>query len=408
MSRTSSMWRSSRRVRKPFLRICAGVLCAALVALGCGGPSEPLCLPPLFEGGQRLHDRHGANLFDLDLIFGQHEICDHTEQKTQLRKIALIGNSATFGLNVSAEDTFAGQLNQRWESNNSPFHIYNLGFVTTYVFKDALIARKAIEFEPDVIVFALSLADFVHTAPIPWPDALPMFFGANNASLDRVRDEGAAGLEEVVETYALENSNRSWVGRRWIAWRERGGYLRLATRYGAPHVINRFLLSDGDGEVMPKAPDEGFPQAGPNYRCNKVIDAFETKFGENWSNWNVLAYLEQLKREHGVKIAVLDSPIEHNPRDACYNARQPSDAGSNYRAWLRKQTSARGLALWDLHDLLPRDQFSDTIHPTAEGHRTIASTLAEPIEALLKTPYASRPTTARDKPGGQASIGPSG
>ncbi|MBW1883429.1 MAG: SGNH/GDSL hydrolase family protein [Deltaproteobacteria bacterium] len=354
-----------------------------LFTLACGQAEGRTCVPPLFEEGLRLHDLDGANLFDLDLIFRQHEICRRPELHPSERTVALIGNSAVFGLYVAAAESFAGILNERWSSSNAPLHVYNLGFVTTYQFKDALIVRQALDYEPDLIVYGISLADFVHLAPIPWPDTLPRFFAANDAAIDRLSEEGAAGLEHLVATYRARPQYKDRLGQRWTRFRESGAYLRLGVRQNAPKLVNRWLLSPGDGPVGAPAASGKIRQAGPDYRCQKVLDAFGKSYGEEWSSWNVLAYLEQIARERGVDVVVVDLPSQHDPKDECYNARQPASADLAYRHWLREQASSRDLELWDLHDLLPRSQFEDSVHPTESGHRKIAETLAGRIQARL-------------------------
>ncbi len=384
-SRTSPFGtsRSSGSLRIPRPRRAAGLV-LLLFTLACSQAEERTCVPPLFEEGLRLHDLDGASLFDLDLIFRQHEICRRPTLQPAERNVALIGNSAVFGLYVSAAESFAGLLNERWSSSSTPLHVYNLGFVTTYQFKDALIVRQALDYEPDLIVYGISLADFVHLAPIPWPETLPRFFAANDAAIDRLSDEGAVGLEHLVATYRERAEYRGRLAQRWTRFRESGAYLRLGVRHNAPKLVNRWLLSPGDGPVGAPAASGKIRQMGPNYRCHKVLDAFDKSYGEDWSSWNVLAYLEQIEREHGVDVVVVDLPSLHDPKDECYNARQPTSADVAYRRWLHQQASSRDLELWDLHDLLSKSQFEDSVHPTQSGHRKIAEALAGRIEAQLR------------------------
>jgi len=351
------------------------------VTFSCGGTSGQSCLPALFEDGQRLHDLHGASLFDLDLIFRQHELCHRPKQRSAERKIALLGNSAVFGLDVPADRSFAGLLNRRWDASKEPAHIYNLGFVTSYQFKDALITRRTIDYAPDLIVFGITLSDFIHLAPVPWPDTLPRFFAANDAQIDRLSEEGAAGLEDVVAAYLGRDQYRSGLQRHWIGFRESGAYVRLAVRHTAPALVNRWLLSPEDGGVEAASASGKILTRGKNYRCEKVVDAFARTYGTDWSSWNILAYLEQIEREHGIDVVIVDLPSQHDPNGACFNARQPASADIAYRHWLRKQTALRKLELWDLHDLLTKSQFEDSIHPTESGHRKIAEALGSRLEA---------------------------
>ena len=379
------MWRSS-------LRATITSLLLAVASFACGSSDRPDCLPALFEDGQRLHDRHGPNLFDLDLIFRQHEVCKSSELEDSVTSVALVGNSAVFGLDVHAEESVAGLINQRWKSVNAQLRAYNLAFVTSYLLKDVLITRKAIEYEPDMVVYGISLSDFIHMAPIPWPDVLPRFFAANEPGLDRLQFEGAAGLGELVSMYRERDARASWPMQQLLDMREAGSFVRLSVRHTTPRFVDRWLLDPKDGSVAEaEAPVGSFPKRGLNYQCEKVLEQFASKFGDTWQTWNVFAYLEQLEREHGIEIAVFDLPIQHHPKGDCYNARYPARSVLEYRQWIRAESYQRGIALWDFHDLLPASQFQDTIHPTAEGNRMIAATLAKRIRA------ASLTTRRRDR-----------
>jgi hypothetical protein len=269
-SRSRSISRSRLTPAVSRIRGAAGLL-PLFLALACGQASEHECLPALFEGGQRLHDLHGASLFDLDLIFRQHEICHRAKQQPDERKIALIGNSAVFGLEVPAESSFAGLLNERWNALHESSHIYNLGFVTSYQFKDALIVRRTIDYSPDLILFGITLSDFVHLAPVPWPDTLPRFFAANNAEIDLLAEEGAAGLEDLVAAYRARDAYRGELGQKWAGFRESGAFVRLAVRHTAPMLVDRWLLSSADGHVAPTSGAGKILTRGPHYKCEKVV-----------------------------------------------------------------------------------------------------------------------------------------
>jgi lysophospholipase L1-like esterase len=105
-----------------------------------------------------------------------------------------------------------------------------------------------------------------------------------------------------------------------------------------------------------------------------------------------------VQRESGVDVIVFDLPIQHNPIGACYNGRYPTQANAQFRSWLQTETDARGLEFWDLHDLLPSEQFDDTIHPSKSGHIGIANELARRIEAHLRTRPMRNPNDPRRSP----------
>src|SRR5204862_7348166 len=97
------------------------------------------------------------------------------------------------------------------------------------------------------------------------------------------------------------------------------------------------------------------------YDCEHTKDQFEIEF-DHWQTWNILAYLEQLHRVHGVDVLVVNWPIAHEPVADCYNVRYPNAGLAEFRAWVRDETRARGLAHLDLQDLLPAGEFIDSLH----------------------------------------------
>ncbi len=383
MLRSSSTWRSSSLLgggRKRLLPLLFAFTLASSSAAG------NMCLPHLFEDGQRLHDWNGPNLFDISLILRQHEICRRPKLHPEEGAITLFGNSSVFGLHVPADQTFAGMLNRRWDARSTPLHMYNLAFVFPYQLKDALIVEGALDYKPDLIVYGITLFDFIHLAPLGWPDALTQFFIANDAVIDRLNDGGAAGLDDLVDIYRERPDHQGKLRQQWIRLRELGSFLRLAARQNAPALISRWLLSPEDGPVpLPPNKKKALSRKDPDYECQKIVNDFNSFFGEQWTSWNVLAYLEQVQRERGIDVVVFNVPIQHNPKGECYNGRYPSEAYAGYRNWIREETKSLGLEFWDLHDLLSKGDFDDSIHPTELGHRRMANELARRIGAHLRT-----------------------
>lgn len=51
---------------------------------------------------------------------------------------------------------------------------------------------------------------------------------------------------------------------------------------------------------------------------------------------------------------------------------------------MKKKADGLGLAYLDLHDLLDRLEFVDSVHPTIEGQRKVATRLGEALTRLLE------------------------
>jgi hypothetical protein len=130
-----------------------------------------------------------------------------------------------------------------------------------------------------------------------------------------------------------------------------------------------------------------------SYDCGKTT-AQEAKMYKGWQDWNVLAYLQQLHDSDGIAVVVVNWPLAHEPVGECYNVRYSAAAVDSFNRWLQAECDARGLAYVDLHDLLPPDEFFDSSHPTAEGHRRIAQRLAPAVETALRARPLARARSA--------------
>ncbi len=76
--------------------------------------------------------------------------------------------------------------------------------------------------------------------------------------------------------------------------------------------------------------------------------------------------------------------LAHEPLGDCYNVRYSNALVAELIQFLHEQTAARGLAYLDLHDLLPPEEFFDSLHPTLAGHQRIAEYLAAALEPILR------------------------
>ena len=109
---------------------CA-VLAAALFILRLDAkPVQAwLCLPPIFDDGLRLHPRPVPQVFWLELLLRQHEICWYRPASARERRIAVFGNSTVYGFPLAAEESFTALLNQHFEARRVRARLFNLGFV---------------------------------------------------------------------------------------------------------------------------------------------------------------------------------------------------------------------------------------------------------------------------------------
>jgi hypothetical protein len=363
------------------LSAAAVVLLVAVVAPGCEATRVAPCWPPVFEGGTRLHPRFDLRTTWLEPAFRQHEACWRQPGGDGELRVFLAGSSGVYGFPLPAGRTFWAMLNRRAASLAPPVHFFNLGYVFTYQLKDALILHRSLRYAPDFIVYAITLEDLRHVAPHPYP-ALVEFFDGNSLALAAFADERPTGLAEPLAIYreALAEARRR---APFDAWRQVGRFLRLSASAHARYLRDTYLLSEKE---IP--PDQLPPEHArkmkrqQRYDCGRTRREFAEDF-RNWKEWNILAYLDQIRRETAAEVVILNWPVAHEPRGRCYNVRYTEAALADYNRWLREQTRSRGFPYLDYHDLLAPSGFFDSLHPTEQGHRAIADHLERDLLPIL-------------------------
>lgn len=187
-------------MKHPRRRVRAGTA-AALLLVGSAAPTVaaaggPIwCLPPLFEGGQRLHAMPAPTAFWLPPLLRQHELCHAARARPDEPRVILIGNSAVFGHPLPAGAALGGRLNQLLAAHGVPGRVYNLGWVNAYELRDAVILNAALDYQPDLIIYPLTLADFQHGAPSLF-EPMAAFFASNDSAVRDLARARPAGLEE--------------------------------------------------------------------------------------------------------------------------------------------------------------------------------------------------------------------
>ena len=355
------------------LRSLLIALCLTLACSPAPADARPwLCLPPIFDGGQRLHGLP-PRVFWLELLLRQHELCWRAQPDPSEVRIALVGNSAVYGFPNAAGETLAGFLNMHFVTRHVPAHVFNLASVLTYQLRDAVVIHEASRYEPDVLLYPLTLSDFMHVAPAEFP-VLTEFFASNKHSLYALAQNPPPGLVEPLAAYRALLERQGPRNGPLYRLREIGALLRVAAQQHAEALA--FTLTS-----IPPQPFKTSKHRKAQYNCKKTEESMMTDF-QNWSTWSVLGYVAQLQQQ-GLRVVVVNWPITHEPVDRCYNYRYTNAAVAEFNQQLAAETQARELPYVDLHDFLPPDDFVDSLHVSPAGQHKIAERLAEVLDPLV-------------------------
>jgi GDSL-like Lipase/Acylhydrolase family len=341
-----------------------------LVAGPCSAATpRPVCLPPLFEGGARLHPLTDVRLMWLEPLLRQHEVCWRDQPDEQ--RVMLFGNSAVFGFPLPVEQSFGALLNAHFAAAHVPAHLFNLAWVYTYQVRDALIMHEALRYDPDVIVYPITLGDMVHVAPMLW---LAGFFESNVEPLTDMAEAPPPGLGEPFARYQSFERGQGIVRRLFNRLRDVGLSLRLMIHRHAVVLTQRIAT----------LPPEAAPPAetGGAYDCARTLSLAADRF-RDWRDWSMPAYLASLRAHSGAAMLLINWPIAHEPNGECYNVRYSNALVAQFNEWLAAEAQRYGLAYLDLHDLLPPSDFIDSLHITPAGQQRIAARVAAELDPIV-------------------------
>src|SRR5215470_5552354 len=167
---------STSRSRRAAAALLAWVAFAALNAPPSVAAARPwLCLPPVFDGGQRLLALPAPRILWLEPLLRQHELCWRSPTTPDELRVALIGSSAVYGFPLPVEQTLGNVLNQHFAAAGIHARLFNLAFVNPSQVRDALIIHELLRYRADVIVYPMTLSEFQHAAPIPFVTIIDFF-----------------------------------------------------------------------------------------------------------------------------------------------------------------------------------------------------------------------------------------
>jgi hypothetical protein len=313
---------------------------------------------------------YNLSLYNLEAMFASHEIAAGAKPADEFRVI-LIGDSSTWGFLLPADQTLAAYLNaQAAEFGPLPggrhVRVYNLGYPVMSLAKDLLLLSYAQSFQPDLIVWLVTLESFPYDKQL-FPPLLQ-----NNP----------APLRQLIETYQLNlNPNdpsfvcpafwqRTLVGTR----RQLADLLHLQL-YGvlwAATGIDQDIPQTYTPPQTDLPNDLSFHNLTPPHLTEADL-AFD-----------VLSAGVELAQP--APVLVINEPMflsQGQNSQIRYNFYYPRWAYDDYRRLLAQQCAHNGWSCRDLWDAIPAAQFTNSaVHLSAAGNQQLAA----PVwQAILET-----------------------
>ncbi len=315
---------------------------------------------------------YNLNLYNLDAMFASLKLAGTAKAADEFR-VFIIGDSSVWGFLLENKTTLVGALNAAILKTNSETRVvfYNLGHPTISLTKDLMILDYAMQYDPDLIIWPVTLEAF----PLSKQTSSPVV--QNNA--DRIRqliDEYGLAINPNSPDLIQPNFwDRSLIGQR----RNLADIIRLQL-YG-------FMWAATGIDVY--IPDQ-IELRAIDLEANQDFAGLQPPDLHTWDlAFDVLAAGVQLAGE--TPMLIINEPIfvsEGANSDIRYNSFYPRWAYDSYRQLLQTQSEQQGWNYVDLWQAVDNSEFTNTpIHLTPRG----TLEFADQIIAILHDQFNLQP-----------------
>jgi hypothetical protein len=314
---------------------------------------------------------YNLNLYNLDAMFASLKLTGMPKASDEFR-VFVIGDSSVWGFILQNKDTLAGALNAANLDSADGLRVvfYNLGYPVASLSKDLMILDYAMRYEPDLIIWPVTLEAFT------WSRQTFSPLVQNNPTL----------MANLITDYRLpitineDFTSDSFLDRSLIGQRRNLADIIRLQLYGfmwAATGIDVYILDEIELRATNLEADEDFAGLQPPDLHPKDL-AFE-----------VLA--AGIERAKGVPVLIINEPIfvsDGANSDIRYNSFYPRWAYDGFRQLLQEQSDDLGWNYADLWQAVDNSEFTNTpIHLTPRG----TLEFADQIIAILHDQFNLQP-----------------
>ncbi len=312
----------------------------------------------LLEGRERLpYGENTAESYNLSLnnmpaMMSSHKVS--APKASDEFRVIVIGDSGTWGWLLENEDTLAGQINSGDYRTNDGRRIvaYNLGYPIMALSKDLLILDAALAYEPDLILWPVTLESFPRDKQL-----VPPLVQRNPERIRSLISEFGLALDPDDPLFVdLNFLEETMVGRR----RDLADLLRLQL-YGF----------SWDATGVDQAFPEEFTPRRSDFEEDLSWGEFENpvQLTEDELAIDLLAAGVTLSGD--VPVLIINEPIfvsDGKNSDLRYNAWYPRWAYDQYRELMAEYAAEQGWNYFDLWDSGAAREFTDSpVHLNSRG-----------------------------------------
>lgn len=307
---------------------------------------------------------YNISLFNLDAMFASHEISAGNKPKDEFR-VVLIGDSSTWGYLLPVDQTLSASLNQADLKlpDGRTVRSYNLGYPVMSLTKDLLLLSRAIHYDPDMIVWLVTLESFPYDKQLS-----PPLLQHNPGSLRELIQKYNLRVDENSE-HPIENSfwQRTIIGSR----RNIADWLRLQL-FGilwSATGIDQEIPATFPTRIEDLSEDTGFHELTPPNLDKEDLAVDVLKAGVDLAA--------------SIPVIIVNEPMFISSGENShirYNFYYPRWAYDDYRQYMDEFSTENDWHYLDLWDAISPAEFTNTaIHLTPDGTDLLAGRIGTAI-----------------------------
>ncbi len=316
--------------------------------------------------GENPTKAYNLSLFDIDAMFAAHRVSKPKADDEY--RVIIVGDSSVWGTLLRPEETLSGQLNtlDLKAADGREIEVYNLGYPTISLTKDLLVFEQALQYEPDLIIWMLTLESFPADKQLTAP-----LVSHNSARVERLATAYNLNLDPNSDALIRPDFwDTTLVGRR----RALADWYRLQV-YGVMWGItgvDQFYPDNYDLAQIDFEQDDTFHDwAPPELPVNQLsIDVLDAAF--QMADETSLVFVNE---------PILISNGENS--DIRYNFFYPRWAYDQYRNLLTEKSVANDWRYYDFWDIVPMNEFTNSaVHLTVTGETMLVERIADVIMSV--------------------------
>jgi hypothetical protein len=311
---------------------------------------------------------YNLSLYQLDAMFTAHEAS--AIKPDDEYRIFIIGDSSVWGYLLEPDQTITAVLNQANLTTHTGKQVkfYNLGYPTISLMKDLLILSKAMDYQPDMIIWFTTLEAFPQNKQLASP----------------IVQHNPLKVRELIQSYSLDldpQDSRFVVPSFWnetIVGQRRALadilHLQLYGTMWAATGIDQYVPESYDPPQSDLEADENFSGLNPP-TLQKADLAFDV----------LTAGIKMVGKR---PLLIINEPIyisQGENSNIRYNFFYPRWAFDQYRLLLQKESQQKDwnyLDLWDAVD--PKEFTNSAIHISPRGTAQLSVMIIPLVKDLLE------------------------